>query len=348
MKFPLKTATKEYLAKRAERVGERTLDNEKRILNKLVQEIEAGKVNKLTTTNPYKIKVGDLKAILDFIKGKNLENETTIKYLQFFDGVLVHCGNHAMKELKEQSPHLFPKRTKKSISYLTEEELQSVRNAAKEIKGWKGSVLRFLTAIYPGTGLRPSELRLAQIDDLDTKKWSMKVRHPKGEGTFGARRVVVIVPPFRDGILQYLQERKDYLKSKGRDSKYLVPASYDDEDKPYSSNHFRKIKKDLEERTGIDFRLKDFRSTFASLTMKRNPNALPDVSKQLGHSSLVVTQTYYAAIEESDSSQRLVESWERIPTKIHEYPGQINQKELDMKPEKNVLIKPKEYMTGYC
>jgi hypothetical protein len=98
---------------------------------------------------------------------------------------------------------------------------------------------------------------------------------------------------------------------------------------------------------GIEFRLKDFRSTFVSLTVKRNPNALPDVSKQLGHSSLLVTQSYYAAIDSSDSGRRLSEALKQIPTKTHEYPGRITQKELDTKPDKNVLIKPKEYMTGY-
>jgi hypothetical protein len=81
--------------------------------------------------------------------------------------------------------------------------------------------------------------------------------------------------------------------------------------------------------------------------VKKNPNTLPDVSKQLGHSSLLVTQSYYAAIEASDAGRRLSEAWEQIPTKTDEYPGQITQKELDTKPEKNVLIKPLEYMTGY-
>jgi hypothetical protein len=45
-------------------------------------------------------------------------------------------------------------------------------------------------------------------------------------------------------------------------SKYLVPSLVGGKDVPYSSNHFRKIKKELEEVTGIEFRLKDFRSTY--------------------------------------------------------------------------------------
>jgi integrase len=347
MKFPLRTATREYLEKRAERVGERTLDNEKRILIYLVEEIEAGKVKGLTTTNPYKMGEKDVKAILDFLKRKELENETTMKYLQFINGLLIHCGNRSLDDLRFNSPHLFPKRTRKPIRYLTENQLNNVRNAAEDVEGWKGSVLRFLTAAYPGTGLRPSELRTAHIEDLDTNRWTLRVRHPKGEGTFGARRTVAIMPPFRKAILLYLDEREMFLRTKGMNSKYLVPALVKGKDEPYSSNHFRKIKKELEEATGIEFRLKDFRSTFATLTRKKDRGSLPDVSEQLGHSSLVVTQQFYSDIDANDVGQRLAEAWGQKPSDSGTYPGTRTKTDLDSKSDKNVLIKPKEYITGY-
>lgn len=348
MKYPLRTATREYLEKRAGCVGERTIDNETRILAKMVEEIEAGKVEGLTTINPYKMVEKDAKAILDFLKSKELENETMIKYLQFFNGVLDHCGNSALDDLKKNNPHLFPKRTRKPIRYLTETELNDVREAAEDVEAWKGSVLRFLVAAYPGTGLRPSELRTAHFKDLDTKKWTLKVRDPKGKNTFGARRIVTIMPPFREAILRYVVEREAFLTSKGMNSVYLVPALVEGKDVPYSSNHFRKIKKELEEATGIEFRLKDFRSTFASLTVKKNPNALPDVSKQLGHSSLVVTQQFYADIDANDAGMRLAETWGQKPDDLVRHSSEEPKKALDAKKEKNVLIKPKEYITGYC
>jgi len=346
MKFPLRTVLKEYLEMRKEQVGERTYDNQQRILSALVEEIEAGKIKKLSSTNPYKMKVEDAKAILDYLKGKELENETILRYLQFFNGLLLHCDNHAIEELKKRSPHLFPKRIRKGINYLTEDELSDVRKAAKQIPGWNGSVLRFLTAAYPGTGLRPSELRTAEYDDLDRRNWTLRVRHPKGEGSYGERRVVTIMPPFRDDIVQYLKEREQFLSSRGRTSKYLIPRAQNGEDKPYSSNYFRVLKKQLVEATGIEFRLKDFRSTFASLTVKKDPNSLPDVSKQLGHSSLVVTQSYYANIEANDAGRRLSEVWGQRSTES--VPVQPKKEMLDTISEKNILIKPKEFITGYA
>jgi integrase len=267
MKFPLRTARKEYLDMRKAQVAESTFNNQQRILSTLVEEIEAGLIAKLSTKNPYKMQLNDVKAFLDYWKDKELENETILRYLQFLNGLLLHCNNHAVEEFKNKNPHLLPKRTKKSINYLSEDELDKVREAAKKVQGWDGAILHFLTAMYPGTGLRPSELRTAELKDLDCRNWTLKVRHPKGEGSYGGRRIVTIMPPFRDDILQYLKEREECLSAKGRDSKYLVPRMQGD-DKPYSANHFRVLKRHLEEATGIQFRLKDFRSTFASLTVK--------------------------------------------------------------------------------
>jgi hypothetical protein len=90
------------------------------------------------------------------------------------------------------------------------------------------------------------------------------------------------------------------------------------------------------------------RSTFASLTAKKNPNTLPDVSKQLGHSSLVVTQQFYAAIDANDAGQRLAETWGQKPDDLVRHSYEKPKKALDAEREKNVLIKPKEYITGYC
>ncbi len=68
-------------------------------------------------------------------------------------------------------------------------------------------------------------------------------------------------------------------------SAYLVPNLGVKEDSPYSSNHLRTLKKELAEVAGVEFRPKDFRSTFASLTLKKDLALLVDISRQLGHGS---------------------------------------------------------------
>ncbi|HEY3421173.1 MAG TPA: hypothetical protein VGK23_11535 [Methanomassiliicoccales archaeon] len=36
--------------------------------------------------------------------------------------------------------------------------------------------------------------------DLDTKKWTLKVRDPKGKNKFGAGRIVTVMLSFREAI----------------------------------------------------------------------------------------------------------------------------------------------------
>lgn len=77
----------------------------------------------------------------------------------------------------------------------------------------------------------------------------------------------------------------------------------------YSSNHFRKLKRDIEEVAGIEFKIKDFRPTFAQRIVDRDPSLLPDVSAVLGHSNIATTQKYYAQIRRGTALHRIESAW---------------------------------------
>lgn len=347
MKFPLRSATNKYLAMREDRVKKSTLSNESRILWYLVGVMEEmERKGEMSTCNPYKMGRKDVRAVLDHLKDgdRPLVNETLEKYIRYLDGVLEFCGNRVIQEMKKDSSNLFPKRGRKPIAHLTEEEVERVQGAATEIDGWKGSIMRFIVAIYPATGLRPSELRLARIEDLNLKDMTFMVRHPKGEGSYGEKRVVSIMPQAEEATREFIAERREHLQTRGvKESKYLIPNISGDKDAPYSSNHFRKLKKELQEATGIDFKLKDFRSTFASLTVQKDPNLMPLVSKQLGHSSTVTTQRFYADMDLVDAGSKLREAW----SKKEEGPDKQPEPKSSRTPIK-VLIKEKEYLPGYA
>jgi len=51
--------------------------------------------------------------------------------------------------------------------------------------------------------------------------------------------------------------------------------------KAYSTKTIRGYKEKIEEETGIDFKLKDFRSTYATLTYKHAPEMKEAISKQI-------------------------------------------------------------------
>lgn len=355
VKYPLRTATKRYLEMREDRVKESTLDNESRILWHIVSVLEDMLAEgELSTNNPWKMSKKEVKAILDRFKygDRPLENETMEKYIRYLEGVLDYCGNHVIGEMRKESPHLFPRRGRKPIAHLTEEEVNALQEAARSIDGWNGAVLRFITAMYPATGLRPSELRKAWLEDMNPQRMTFKVRHPKGEASYGERRIVSIMPMAEQSVHTFLAERQEYIRSMGlKSSKYLIPNLSMGKDEIYSSNHFRKLKKVVQEATGIEFRLKDYRSTFASLTVQKDPSLMPEVSQQLGHSSLVTTQRFYADMSLIDAGSKLRKAWSTEKNGVivpqTRSPEPPTEEAKDSRNSFKALIGSKEYLAGY-
>jgi integrase len=84
--------------------------------------------------------------------------------------------------------------------------------------------------------------------------------------------------------------------------------------------------------SGVDFKLKDFRPTFATMSVELDPNLLPDISTMLGHADIKTTQRYYAQISCDSAGRRLEAAW---------------QKKLGAEC-KNDLIEPEKYLSGYA
>ncbi len=198
------------------------------------------------------------------------------------------------------------------------------------MNGWKGDVTRFLVHFYPATGVRPSELRRAWFEDLDIEKWTFTVRFPKGLGSYGEQREVMVLPQAREATLRYLLAREKYLKSKRLNGiKALVPNCRGE---PYSMNNFELLKQEVERKSGVKFKIKDFRSTFATQTARLDPNLIPDISTQLGHTSIETTQRFYAQMDRESAGRRIEEAW---------------KKKLALTP-KTHLIETKKYLSGYA
>lgn len=328
-RYPLKAAVEKYLERRELQVGKSTLDNERRILRHIANELEAMREGgRLKTTGPKFMGPPEVRAFLDWMRdpdahgGKALDPDTQVRYLSKLEGVLEMNGNKAIERMRAEGYQFPQKVARKPIRALSESDLSFIQDASVKIgsasgepKEWRRAKARFLMVIYVATGLRPSELRLAHYNDLDARRWRIYVRSPKGAGVWAENRTVTITPPYRSEVLAFLQQREELLRFYGRQKAiYLVPCLRGDKDACYSSNHFRELKKEVQEVCGIDFRLKDFRPTFASLTVEKDPNLLVDVSTQLGHSSLLTTQRYYAQISAESAGSRIEKAWQRTQT----------------------------------
>jgi integrase len=306
---PFSGALREYMDSRRGLIAESTyIENERKLryLGKVLEELKSK--GKLRTTDPRLLKTEDVQVFLQWMRERGLDPETKAKYLHLLSNICAFYRNYTIQQMKRETKTL-TKTPKKPIRWLNEVDLEKIQDATKDLKGWTGDVLRFLVAFYPATGLRPSELRLAWAEDIDTENWTFFVRFPKGLGTYGEQRRVSILPQAREATLKYLLTRERRIKSLGLGGVKPLIMNYNGE--PYAANRFQVWKQEIERKAGVKFRLKDFRSTFATQTAMIDPNLIPDVSAALGHTNLETTQRYYAQMDRSNAVRRLENAWEK-------------------------------------
>lgn len=268
-------------------------------------------VGKVKTTDPRHIDRADIRAFFGRMREMGLDPSTQKKYVQLLNGLLTFCDNFTIEAMRRAGDHM-PKEAVKDIIALSVVDSEALLDRLSEPKRWDETVLLGVVALGLSTGCRPKELRLAEISDLDLKKGKFYVRHPKGEGSWASPQWVQIV---RDDLVPhletYLELRKRRLSEKGRnDLKALFPVVGNGNSTGfYSLSGFNHMKREIEDRTGIEFRIKDLRPTLASQTVDMDPSLLNAVSSQLRHSSVKTTQRYYAAINGGRAGEELREAW---------------------------------------
>ncbi|HOO04853.1 MAG TPA: site-specific integrase, partial [Methanomassiliicoccales archaeon] len=275
----------------------------------LLQDLK--KAGRVGSTDPRRIDRGDIQALQGLYKSKRLDPSTQKKYNQLLNGLLKFFGNFIIEQMKAEGVR-FPKESRKPIRALSEESTDMLLNALKDYDDWEGSIGLGIVALGLSTGCRPKEIRMAHLEDLDLKRGRFYVRYPKGEGSWASPQWISIVRedliPFLES---YLQAREEHLAHKGvKEHHALFPAvGYGNKTGFYSASNLNRIKRNLEERTGVEFRIKDLRPTMASQTVDMDPTLLNDVSSQLRHESPKTTSRYYAEIKVDKAGERLKRAW---------------------------------------
>jgi integrase len=165
--------------------------------------------------------------------------------------------------------------------------------------------------MYVYSGLRPSELRLAHLEDINVVKWKCWVRHPKGEKKYAKQRNAPIFPPAWEGVHRFLRAREERMRNRGfENATPLIPAQHGSEIGFYASGTFRKIK-GMMVVPGIKFSLKTFRDTFCQSNLDRDPTLLSDVSVAMGHSTTKTTELHYGRLKNEQALDRLQRSWQQ-------------------------------------
>ena len=328
-RYPFKAAANKYLDAREGFVSPKTHQVVGQRFHRLGEIFDQLKeLGKVKSTDPRIMGTDDIRALVLFMEREGLQQSTQSAYLTTLNKLLLHQGNPVLERIRSEGGRL-PKSIPKDLQSLEESDIRSIQKAARTLKGWQGSIARFLTFVYPSTGLRMSELRLADIDHLDTKNWTLYVAHPKGERSYGKKRIVLILPQARGAVTEFLTERERYLEKAGfPDAKPLIPCYYRGEIRYYSQSGLYPIKQKVEAIAGISFKFKDYRDAFAQLTVDRDPSSLSAVSRQLGHRTTLTTELHYARIRSGNALKALEEVWS------------------DHNPKSN-FIEKKEFLSGY-
>ena len=119
---------------------------------------------------------------------RNLDPATQHKYIGVLQGLLDWAGNSVIRQMRARKRFRVTV-PPKILTALNADDLDRLRRAADAIEGWRGDVARFLVNVLPYCGLRPKEIRLARLKDVDMARWMITVAHPKGEGSTWSEEV---------------------------------------------------------------------------------------------------------------------------------------------------------------
>ena len=315
---PFLSATKRYLADIRPYYRESTLVRKARDLHTIYRDL--GSLNIPKPIAASKLDEEHIAALLlrwqtRPVKGRGrtgLDLATQEKLLAQLEGLLSWLGNPVIERMRKRRHVRFPRATSKPVQVLDEDELARLRSVASATEGWRGSVARFLIGTLPYTGLRPKEIRLARLSDVDLSRGRILVSHPKGEGSWAAEDFAPLPPAARPAVEDYLAERETYLR--GEECEWLIPLRKDNLGQamgPWSDAHLRKLKADLQERSGVRFRgLKTLRATFAQVAVDRGA-PIEAVSRALRHRTTKTTEAYYARIRADKAFAEIERAFER-------------------------------------
>lgn len=321
MAHPFVAATNAYLAGVRAYYSESTLERARRDLRTIRLDMEQlAASGKVSTFSPRALSEHDIEALLVLWRTRTIRRRgrdrplslaSQAHLLKTLNNLLCYNDNNIVGAMKRKKHVRMPKElTDTPIRVLSASELERVRRAADGFEGWRGSVVRFLVAFLPATGLRPKEVRLARFEDMDLDSWTIAVAHPKGERSWAsAGHRTVILPSAEEAVRDLLRDRAELLK--GRTCEWLIPMpkgwyGEGQEFVPWPDACLRKMASDLREASGVRFAMKDMRSTFAQ-TAKDADVSIEAVSRAMRHKSTKTTERYYARMRPEQAFRELRE-----------------------------------------
>lgn len=323
-RFPWVTATEAYAQDMRSALGPNTL--RERVAKLLYlgrilrQARERGEVD---TTDPMRVGKREVDYLTTWMRESRFSAAYAEKLWEHVGSVLRYRGNAILDTLEARGLWRRPRRTRKPPVVKDAAWFQATMQRLETIDSWRGDVLRFVIAFTWGMGLRPKELRLADRADLDTDRWTFRVMHPKGEGSYGV--VGAELDVFKDTrpfIVDYLDVRDRRLRWLGLDPKVVKPLVPNENGTYYSDAGWRNLRVDTLGRLGIsptdpawtDYRA--LRRTHGQLLVDRleasgyKEGSVIEIGSKRLRNKMSTFQEFYADLRTIRARKVAQEAWE--------------------------------------
>lgn len=267
--------------------------------------IELKSKGKISTLSPTKMTPEDLRVHFTLHKSKvgpgDMGHEVAA-----FRRLLEHVGNSSVNICLAKYPELKPYNKRLRKSAMPEEMYREILARAKELDPDDEKLVRAyaMVLLFIRTGTRNNEMRMADVEDLNTSTWMFSIRHVKGENTYGLPREVPVHPEVRQIVSTYLRNREKWAAEKGMQDRALFLGTSG----RLSGNGIRIIKNAVEKDLGIEFDLRMCRRTFGQYYLNDGLD-IESTSVLMGHSTTRTTETAYARRRLDDAISEAMGTW---------------------------------------
>jgi integrase len=258
----------------------------------------------------------EIDALVLWMRARNLGLAYQAKLWQYLRGLLEFVGNNILDVMKARGQWKPPKRAYRPVTVKDDGWFGATVSRLANETGWRPRMVLAATAIYYHTGLRPKELRLAALRDLDLQLWILTVRHPKGEGAWAVEgERVRLFPKARPFVLDYLDLRSTRLRQLEVDPTSVEPLFPNERGGHYSEPGWRMARYKVFRGIGIDANYKVLRASFAQ-KLKDHGAPIENVSMALRHKTVATTEQFYARVRTDRAWDALEGLWSKPEVRV--------------------------------
>lgn len=342
-RYPFLDAANQYLEAMEGLLAEATWIEYERRLRRMDKDfrslVESGEIGQY---NPWKMTEKEILAYLKLLKARGLKPSGISHNIDSLNSLLHFIGNGAMDMTRMRFAQSFPKRAFQRYGPISDEDRKKIIQAANNANesDWQLMLGYGITVIGICTGLRPKELRLATIGDLNLAKGTIHTEHVKGEDSYGLARDTGIHPDGIPFLIRYVRVRAAIIAKKAPTCEALFPAIQAIKkggDGYFSPNHLSKLRAKVIAQTGVKYDNRACRRTFGQMNVDMGV-PIDAVSRMMGHSSTKTTEKYYCRKTTESAISDAQKVWGNAPK-----PQEVARSEKVNTP----LIENKFDFTGY-